>query len=106
MGPQNDVEHRQSWQVSVVKSGLVVGSLMMLWLCWWSGIQHDYTGCLRQWRGLLEGKDPWGGGNAYGPLHTPVGFLLPFCPVAPQVLMVGAVLPANAGLAFGLLHQR
>jgi hypothetical protein len=106
MGPQNDIEHQQSWQVSVVKSGLVVWSLMLLWLCWWSGIQHDYTGYLRQWRGLLEGNDPWGEGNVYGPLHTAIGFLLPLGPLAPKFLMVGALLAANAVLVFELLRER
>src|SRR5262249_27909642 len=106
MGLQNDMEHQRSWHVSVAKSGLVVWSLMMLWLCWWSGIQHDYTGYLRQWRGLLEGNDPWGAGNAYGPLHTAIGFLLPLGPLAPKFLMVGALLAANAVLVFELLHER
>src|SRR5262245_32229587 len=106
MGLQNDIGHRQSWQVSVVKSGLVVWSLIMLWLCWWSGIQHDYTWYLVQWRGLLEGNDPWGAHNAYGPLHTLIGFLLPLGPLAPKFLMVGALLAANAVLVFELLHER
>src|SRR5262249_50732274 len=107
MGPQNDIEHQQSWQVSVVKSGLVVWSLMMLWLCWWSGTwQGDYAHYLRGWRLLLGGNDPWGQGNPYGPLHTAIGFLLPLGPLAPKFLMVGALLAANAVLVFELLHER
>jgi hypothetical protein len=106
MGLRNHIEHQQPWQVSVVKSGLVVWSLMMLWLCWWSGIQHDYTWYLVQWRNLLEGNDPWGSGNAYGPLYTAIGFLLPLGPLAPKFLMVGAMLAANAVLVFELLHDR
>src|SRR5262245_2022381 len=99
-------EHQQSRQVSFVKCGLVVWSLMMLWLCWWSGIQYDYTGYLDQWRGLLEGKEPWGSGNAYGPFHTAIGFLLPLGQLAPKFLMVGALLAANGVLVFELLHER
>jgi hypothetical protein len=106
MGPKNHLEHQQPWQVSVVKSGLVVWSLMMLWLCWWSGIQHDYTWYLEQWRNLLGGVDPWGSGNAYGPLHTAIGFLLPLGPLAPKFLMVCALLAANAVLVCELLHER
>jgi hypothetical protein len=106
MGLQNDIEHQQPWQVNVVKSGLVVWSLMMLWLCWWSGIQHDYTLYLEQWRNLLKGNDPWGSGNAYGPLYTVIGFLLPLGPLAPKFLMVGALLAANALLVVELLHER
>jgi Glycosyltransferase family 87 len=106
MGLQNHIEHQQHWQVSVAKSGLVVWSLTMLWLCWWSGIQHDYTWYLVQWRNLLEGNDPWGSGNAYGPLYTAIGFLLPLGPLAPKFLMVGALLAANAVLVFELLHER
>jgi hypothetical protein len=100
-------EHQRPWQVSVVKSGLVVWSLMMLWLCWWSGIQHDYVWYLKQWQNLLKGNDPWGSaGNAYGPLHTAIGFLLPLGPLAPKFLMVGALLGANALLVIELLHER
>jgi hypothetical protein len=106
MGLQNDVEHQQPWQISVAKSGLVVWSLVMLWLCWWSGIQHDYEWYLEQWRNLLKGSDPWGSGNAYGPLYTAIGFLLPMGPLAPKFLMVGAMLAANAVLVVELLHER
>jgi hypothetical protein len=106
MGPQNHIAHQQSLQVGVAKSGLVVWSLVMLWLCWWSGIQHDYEWYLVQWRNLLEGSDPWGSGNAYGPLYTAIGFLLPLGPLAPKFLMVGALLAANALLVVELLHER
>ena len=108
MGPQIDIEHQQPWQVSVAKFGLVVWSLMILWLCWWSGIQHDYVWYLKQWQNLLQGNDPWGAGtgNAYGPLHTAIGFLLPLGPLAPKFLMVGALLGANALLVVELLHER
>ena len=79
---------------------------MMLWLCWCSGIQHDYVWYLKQWQNLLQGNDPWGAGNAYGPLHTAIGFLLPLGPLAPKFLMVGALLGANALLVVELLHER
>jgi hypothetical protein len=106
MSLQNDVEHQQPWQISVAKSGLVVWSLVMLWLCWRSGIQHDYEWYLEQWGNLLKGNDPWGSGNAYGPLYTAIGFLLPMGALAPKFLMVGAMLAANAMLVVELLHER
>jgi hypothetical protein len=106
MGLQKDIEHQQPWQVSVVKSGLVVWSLTMLWLCRRWGIWGDYVVYLVQWRNLLEGNEPWGSGNAYGPLYTVMGFLLPLGLFAPKFLMVGTLLAANAVLVFELLHER
>jgi hypothetical protein len=96
---------RQPWQVSVVKSGLVVWSLTMLWLCWRWGLWGDYIGYLVQWRILLEGNE-WDSSNAYGPLYTVMGFLLPLHLLAPKFLMVGTLLAANAVLVFELLHER
>jgi Glycosyltransferase family 87 len=106
MGLQNDIEHQQPWLVSVVKSGLVLWSLTMLWLCWRWGLWGDYVGYLAQWRILLEGNEPWESGNAYGPLYTVMGFLLPLHLLAPKFLMVGTLLAANAVLVFELLHER
>ena len=78
----------------------------MLWLCAQQGVQHDYRSYLGQWRLLLDGANPWSTDNNYGPLHTVVGFLLPFGQLAPKFLLVGALLIANAALVFSLLRER
>ena len=68
----------------------------MLWLYWRSGIlprsNHDYAAYVGQWQLLLTGADPWSTDNSYGPLHTAIGFLLPWGPLAPKFFMVGALL--------------
>ena len=87
-------------------AALIVWSLLMLWLCWQQGIQHDYGSYLRQWRLLLDGADPWSTDNAYGPLHTLIGFLLPYGTLAPKFFFVGALLSANAALVLSLLRER
>ena len=86
---------------------LIVWSLLMLWLCWQQGVQHDYRAYLSQWQLLLDGADPWStNNNTYGPLHTLVGFLLPSGPLAPKLFIVGALLLANAALVFSLMRER
>jgi hypothetical protein len=88
-------------------AALIVWSLLMLWLCWLEGVsRHDYRAYLRQWRLLLDGSDPWSTDNAYGPVHTLIGFLLPYGTLAPKLFMVGALLLANAALVFILLRER
>jgi hypothetical protein len=78
----------------------------MLWLCWRSGVQHDYGAYLKQWGSLLHGNDPWNHGNNYGPLHNVIGLLLLINPLAPKFFMVGALLLANAALLLALLRER
>ena len=87
-------------------AALIVWSVLMLWLCAQQGVQHDYRSYLGQWRLLLDGANPWSTDNNYGPLHTVVGFLLPFGQLAPKFLLVGALLIANAALVFSLLRER
>ena len=85
---------------------LILWSLLMLWLSWQQGVRHDYGGYLGQWRLLLDGADPWSTTNTYGPLHTILGFLLPYGPLAPKLFIVTALLLANAALVFSLLRER
>jgi hypothetical protein len=87
-------------------AALIVWSLLMLWLCWQQGPQHDYRAYLGQWRLLLEGADPWSTDNTYGPLHTVLGWLLPYGSLAPKLFMVGALLLANAALVLSLIRER
>jgi hypothetical protein len=78
----------------------------MLWLCWRFGLLHDYKEYVKQWQALLDGADPWSEKNAYGPLHTVIGFLLPWGPLAPKFFMVSALLVANAALVLELIRER
>ena len=104
--------NRMSWQTGVVTAqtgvvtALILWSLVMLWLCWWCDIQHDYRAYVGQWQLLLAGADPWSTDNTYGPLHTVIGFLLPWGPLAPKFFMVGALLMANAALVLELTRER
>ena len=99
------MNNESSWhQVAVF--GLVVWSFAMLWLCWHSGAQHDYAAYLMQWNKLLRGGDPWKAGNAYGPLHTFIGFFRYLDPLAPKLFMAGTLIAANAALAMKLLNVR
>jgi hypothetical protein len=94
------------WKAGVVTAALILWSLMMLWLCWWGGIQHDYRAYVRQWQLLLDGADPWSTNNYYGPLYTLIGFLLPLGRLAPKFFMVGSLLMANAALVLELMRER
>jgi hypothetical protein len=78
----------------------------MLWLCWQSGVQHDYGHYIGQWQSLLDGADPWPKDNTYGPLHTVIGFLLPLGSLAPKIFMVGSLLLTNIALVLDLLRER
>ena len=87
---------------------LILWSLLMFYLAWQQGVQHDHRRYLQQWQLLLDGADPypWRGKNTYGPLHTLIGYLLPAGRLAPKLFMVGALLVANAALALSLLRER
>ncbi len=79
----------------------------MLWLCWKGGtLDLDYDNYVRQWQLLLDGSDPWSTDNAYGPLHTALGLLLPLGPLAPKFFMIGLMIVANAVLLFELMRRR
>jgi hypothetical protein len=96
----------ESWQQILAIVALIAWSLAMIWLCWSSGVQHDYHAYLRQWGLVLHGDDPWRDNNAYGPLHNVIGLLTPINPLAPKLFMVGALLLANATLMLALLRER
>jgi hypothetical protein len=101
---------RATSQTGVVTAALIFWSLLMLWLCWRSGIRprsnHDYAAYVGEWQLLLTGADPWSTDNSYGPLHTAIGFLLPWGPLAPKFFMVGALLVANTALVLELMRER
>jgi hypothetical protein len=99
-------ERQQSWQYTLAVVGLIAWSLAMLWLCWRSGVQHDYGAYLKQWGSLLHENDPWNHKNTYGPLHNVIGLLISINPLAPKFFMVGALLLANATLLLALLRER
>ena len=92
--------------ISAVIVALVIWTVAMLCLCWWSGIQHDQRYYVKQWQILLAGGDPWSTTNTYGPIYTLLGYLLPFGRLAPKLLMVGALLAANAVLVVELMRAR
>jgi hypothetical protein len=103
--------NRTRQQSGVVAAALIVWSLVMLWLCWSYGIASDYSDYpdyIFQWQLLLDGANPWSpeAGNAYGPLHTVIGFLLPWGMLVPKFFMVSAMLMANAALVFELICER
>jgi glycosyl transferase family 87 len=98
--------NRTRGQTGVVTAALIVWSLVMLWLCWRYGIQHDYKHYVSQWQLLLGGANPWWTDNTYGPLHAVIGFLLPWSNLAPKFFMVGALLIANAALVLQLTRGR
>ena len=78
----------------------------MLWLCWRTGIQHDYRSYIGQWRLLMDGADPWSTDNTYGPIHTLIGYLLFWHTLAPKSLIVMTLLIANIALAVELFRAR
>lgn len=87
--------------------GVLAGwSLLMVWVCLKGGIQHDYKAYITQWQLLLNGDPPWSTNNAYGPLHTILGYLLPLGPLAPKFLIVGFMLISNILLVKELLKTR
>jgi hypothetical protein len=95
-------------QKAVITIFLLFWSLLMLWLCWWSGAKHDYGAYLDQWRLLRDGRDPWlpEEENTYGPLHAVLGLLLPLGKLAPKFFIVSSLLIANAALVFALIRER
>lgn len=95
-------------RLSLATTALIFWSLVMIWLCWWSGIRHDYrVFYLDQWRLLLDGADPWKFRYiAYGPLHVMLGLLLPWGDLAPKFFMLGVLLASNAALVLDLMRER
>jgi len=91
---------------TLVLAALAAWTLAMLALAIVSGAQHDYVYYLAQWRLALDGADAWSTDNAYGPLHTALAAVLPLGTLAPKLVIVGAMLAANAALAAALLAVR
>jgi hypothetical protein len=91
---------------ALIVSALILWSLLMLWLCWRGGMQHDYRDYVLQWRFLLSGGNPWWTNISYGPLQLVIGFLLPWGTLAPKFFMVLALLAANAALVPALVRER
>ena len=99
--------NRTTWEIGILTAAVILWSLLMLWLCWRSGIQHDYRDFyVTQWQLLLDGADPWSTDNNFGPLHTIIGFLLLWGPLAPKFFMVSALLAANTALILELMRER
>jgi hypothetical protein len=90
----------------LVLASLAAWSAIILYIGWKSGARHDYVAYLEQWELLLNGGDPWATSNAYGPLHTLVGFLLLQGKLAPKIFMIGLLLAANVALVVELIRQR
>ena len=103
--PSSSRQARDAAHLAAV-AALILWSLLMLYLAWQQGIQHDYGAYLKQWHLLLDGADPWSDSNSYGPLHTLIGYFLPAGQLAPKLFMVGALLVANGALALSLLRER
>lgn len=95
-----NVELRSSFRKLAASSAIWSWSLQILVAAWsfvmvmWSartGIWHDYGWYLEQWELVLTGDNPWSGiednGNAYGPVHNLLAFLVPLHPLAPKIFM-------------------
>jgi hypothetical protein len=80
-------------------------SLAMIWFAVASGPQHEYLLYLSQWSLVLSGADPWSTSNAYGPLHNLLAYLLPLGQLGPKVLIVSALIAANAALVYEIVRS-
>lgn len=78
----------------------------MLWLSQTSGARHDYRHYLRQWKLVLNGKNPWSTDNAYGPLHNVLAYLLRLDQLAPKLVMSLGLAMAIGLIGRELLRQR
>jgi hypothetical protein len=94
------------FRVRIATAALILWSAAMLVLAFRTGAQHDYVAYLRQWQLAASGGDPWSGDNTYGPLHLILAPLLPMGDLAPKMAIAGALLAANAMLAYRLLRER
>lgn len=90
----------------LVLSLLALWSLLMLWLCWATGVHHDYANYLEQWNLLIAGADPWSTDNAYGPIHTLLGYALHFGTRGPKMLLASMLVLANAAIVVTGLRER
>src|SRR5579864_62307 len=105
LGPPGRIEESMQADDEISRSNakgvmLIVGawSLAMIWFAVTSGPQHEYVLYLSQWNLVLSGADPWSTSNAYGPLHNLLAYLLPLGQLGPKLLIVGALIAANAML--------
>jgi hypothetical protein len=85
---------------------LVIWSAGMIWLSVKSGVRHDYRNYLLQWNLVLSGENPWsiGYANAYGPLHNLLAYASTLGPLGPKLIIVTALIAANALLVAELLR--
>ncbi|MEO8757747.1 MAG: glycosyltransferase family 87 protein [Devosia sp.] len=81
-------------------------AIAALALTWLGGVRHDYIYYLEQWHLVLDGLDPWGTNNAYGPLHNTFALLVPLHPLAPKFANALSLVIANALLVPALLRAR
>ena len=79
-------------------------SIVLLFICFSTGIQHDYVWYLHRWENDHTGQNPWAledavpGNvriNPYGPVHVLLGYLILFSPEAPKIFMLVNFLIAN-----------
>ena len=62
-------------------------SILLSLLCTFSFRQHDYIYYLRQWKTILDFKDPWiDTSNAYGPIHNIFAPLISINPMIPKLI--------------------
>jgi hypothetical protein len=80
--------------------------LLLLAYSFACGVLFDHKHYVEQWQLMLSGGDPWSTDNTYGPLHNVIGYLYLLDPLAPKMLIVGALLVANLLLVDQLLKLR
>jgi len=100
------VYKRIDMQKSIVMALIILWSIMMVWICLETGVQHDYHAYIKQWQLLLEGSPPWSTDNAYGPIHTVIGYLMPFGQLIPKLFFVSLLLIGNFFLVHEILNER
>jgi hypothetical protein len=91
-------------RAKVALVAIAIWSILMIWFSIRSGPQHDYKSYLAEWKLILAGADPWSTDNAYGPLHNLLAYLLPLGQLAPKILIVAALIAANALLVRELVR--
>lgn len=85
---------------------LFLWSFAMLYICWLSGIRHDYVFYLKIWNLMISGLDPWIFGNSYGPLHNTFAYLIGLSDLAPKFLFASSLLFANSLLLIEGIKRR
>ena len=85
---------------------ILIYSVSMIWIAVCGGVQHDYTGYLKQWNLVLSTSNPWSTDNAYGPLHNLLAYATYLGLLGPKLIMVSILMIANALLIIEIWNTR